>query len=385
MRVLLCLVIALAAGVRDSGEVPEDIEPEDRTAQRPDSWLVVYNQNKFLSVQWAHWYAQRREIPTRNLFGVAASSSEHLPDLATAQSEIMDPVKAYLGDNPDIEENIMGIVVGFGVPLHFGEPPEIPSIGGYSIESALQDLSNVTPWEMNLDNPHRVPPYGVLPAGGRLTKTTMLPDHYMVARLDGPNLASAKSLTMRAQAIESTMGLFSGDARTWYDYTDSAMPGGTWYWLKVAVDSQTADFDEIDWWSFDADTEQTPFDAFRFSTHDLVGWDDGRLAGTPAGARILAFDFNSWGATTLRSTSDDGARFVPNALAAGYAAAIGATGEPLCCVCPFPDTVLAALRKGWTLGEAFYMANPYDDWMWILVGDPLLRMPEWYGFAPPGP
>jgi hypothetical protein len=74
---------------------------------------------------------------------------------------------------------------------------------------------------------------------------------------------------------------------------------------------------------------------------------------------------------------------VPNALAADYAAAIGATGEPICCVGPFPDTLMAALREGWTLGEAFYLANPYDDWMWIVVGDPLLTLPEWFTYVPP--
>src|SRR5690606_33446662 len=98
--------------------------------------------------------------------------------------------------------------------------------------------------------------------------------------------------------------------------------------------------------------------------------------------RILAFNYNSYGATTVRSTTAEGGRYVPNALEAGYAAAIGATGEPFCCLGPVPGTLLAGLREGWTLGESFHIASVYDDWMWTLVGDPFLRMPSW---LPPAP
>ena len=70
------------------------------------------------------------------------------------------------------------------------------------------------------------------------------------------------------------------------------------------------------------------------------------LASPAAGSRVLCFDFNSWGAVTARSTTANGGLYVPNAIVAGWAAAVGATGEPQCCVSPFPDTLLAALREG---------------------------------------
>ena len=80
---------------------------------------------------------------------------------------------------------------------------------------------------------------------------------------------------------------------------------------------------------------------------------------------------------TVRSFDAQGGRYVPNALAAGYAAAIGATGEPGSLIAPFPWVPLASLREGWTLGEVLYLAAPYDDWVWACVGDPLLSMPQW--------
>jgi hypothetical protein len=64
-------------------------------------------------------------------------------------------------------------------------------------------------------------------------------------------------------------------------------------------------------------------------------------------------------------------------LDAGYAAAIGATGEPQSVIGPFPDTLLAGLRTGWTLGESYYLSNATDNWMWTLFGDPFLRVPDW--------
>jgi len=379
MRILPFLTAALF-GVVGLSVAVADVGPADRTADMPDSWLVLYNVNDSESVLWANWYRQVRSIPQENMLGLDASTEEHLPDLATAQAQILDPVQGYLDANPDIEQRIMGILVGYRVPGNFGQPPLVPNVGGFSVCNALQDMTNTTQWEQNLDCPHMLWPFGALPVGGRLTKATMIPGHYMTARIDAPTVSKALNLTLRAMDIESADGLFVGEIETWYDYLDPVMPGGEWYWLKRAVQDQN--LAEIPWGAFDADTDQTPNDAFRFGTHDINNWDDPRLFGSPNGPRILAFNLNSFGATTVRSCQAENGRYVPNALEAGYAAAIGATGEPQCCVCPFPDTLLAAMREGWTLGEAFYLANPYDDWMWIVVGDPFLRLPEWFVAEP---
>ena len=325
---------------------------------------------------WAEWYRDQRGIPAENMLGLSASTSEHLADLVSAQAEVFDPVKGFLSANPDIEQRIMGIVLGYRLPSHYGSPPLVPNVGGYSIANGLQDVTNKKTWEMNLDCPHAVAPYGAMPVGGRLTKATMRPGHYMVAQIDGPTLDDAKALTLRAKAIVASPRGSGGPLRVWYDYKDPVLPGGEWYWLKRAVTSP--DFAEVPWQSFNDDTDQTPADMFRLGAHDLVGWNGPRLFGAPAGPRLLAFNYNSFGATTVRSGTAEGGRYVPNALAAGYAAAIGATGEPQCCVGPFPDTLLGSIRAHWTLGEAFYLANPYDDWMWTVLGDPFLVDRLWF-------
>jgi len=327
------------------GQIP----PESRTAEMPDGWLVLYNANVPDSVAWAQWYAAERGIPSEQLLGLYTSPNENLPDKATAEAEIFAPVRNFLA-NSTIGPRIMGIVAGYAIPGYFGTGDY--GVGGYSVACALQDTTDTT-FNVNPDYPHR---WGdVLPAQ-RLTRATMTAGHYMVARIDAGSLSQAKAITLRAKEIWALRTPMFGNY-VYYDYTDAQK--GTWSTLMQTV--QNPLLAGLPWQAFDEDTAQTPLDAFRIGWHDVKNW----------------YDYNSWGATTVRSTTLDGGRFVPNAIDAGYAAAIGATAEPKTASAPYPDTLLAGLMAGWTLGECFYLANPYDDFMWEVVGDPFLRVPDW--------
>lgn len=370
----------------------QDIDPEERTAEMPDSWLVLYNVNSADSIAWAEWYRQQWNIPADHLFGIDAPLDEHLPNLQTVQSRVITPVRDLFMVLPDLEESIMGIILGYDMPGHYGNPPLNPSVGGYSVADALHDIYDDSlpanaQRETNLDNPHV---FGnVLPSGGRLTKASMETGKYMVARIDAPTLADAMALTTRAKALSDPNNYLFGE-NVYYDYYDADFPdlSNEWFWLKEATES--SELDDLPWMEFDMDNimavSHPPNDAFRFAIYKLFGWAQADFECPDPGSRVLAYHLNSYGALTIRSTTDEGGAYVPNALAAGYAAAIGATGEPQCCVGPFPDTLLAGLREGWTLGEAYYLANPFNDWMWTLVGDPYLTLPNWFDMPPnPGP
>jgi len=381
------LILALGP-VRLSGlaqPVPRVVFPEDRTADMPDSWLVLYNTSDPDSGAWAAWYCEQWGIPTANAIGLAAGVTEHLPTKAAAQAQIIEPVRSLLDNNPEIEARTMGIIVGYRLPGHYADPVA-GGPGGYSIPDALEDMydDDRPPGPMGSYggqqgyNDHDNPQFMgcMLPPEGRPTKAWMEPHRYMVARIDGPSLADAMALTTRAKYLSNPNHYVHGEY-VWWDYKDPVLPGGKWTWLRYAVEEPA--LAEMPWQEYDEDTQPTPNDAIRFGTHDVDGWNDSRLFHPSAGSRILAFDYNSWGATTVRSTTADGARFVPNALAAGYAAAIGSTCEPgSCCLGPCPETVFAGLREGWTLGESYHISDVHDDWVWTLVGDPLLRMPHWF-------
>ncbi len=382
IRTVSCLAALLGAQLAVAGsEVPAD----QRTAEMPDSWLVVYNANNPSSFAWANSYKINRGIPNENMLGVDASADEHLATQAEAETQVIGPVRNYLLSNPEIEQRIMGILVGYGVPGTYANPPA-GGPGGFSIADALEDMwddseSPADQKEFNtIDNPQFADPPTTLPIGGRLTKATMEPGRYMVARIDAPTWWAAVDITSRAMAFEFSRSSISGQ-NVYFDYIDQpALPQGEWVWLRRAVEEP--DLAGTPWQEFESDTESISNAAFRFGTHALTGWNDDRLYGGAPGAKILAFNYNSYGATTVRSTTDQGGRYVPNALAAGYLAAIGATGEPLCCLGPIPETIIAGLREGWTIGESFHIASVYDDWMWTLFADPLMKVPFWFDQDP---
>lgn len=368
-------LVAASACAAARADCPSDIP--DRTANMPDSWLVLYNLNSSESIAWAAWYQQQRAIPAENMLGLNASLNEHLPDLATAQAQIITPTRNYLLANPLLGQKVMGILLGYQLPGRYASAPV--GSGGFSIADALEDMTDDTlpPSQQkgnNFDNPQFAG--NMLPPGGRLTRATMACNRYMTARIDAPTLDVAMAMTLRALALEQPMASLYG---RWvnYDYLDPAVPPiGEWAWLRFAVEEPL--LADLPWSAFNDDTDQTPNAAFRLGTHDLVGWNDGRLYDNQPGPKVLAYNYNSYGATTVRSTTAEGGRYVPNAIVAGWAAAIGATGEPTCCLGPVPETILGALREGWTLGEAFYLADVNNDWMWTLVGDPLLKLPNWF-------
>jgi len=380
----VCLSLAASASA---------VDPAQRTADMPDSWLVLFNLNDPYSITWAAWYQGQRGIPIQNMVGLYTSTAEHLNTLQEVQDQIITPVRDLLLDDPELEQSIMGIVLGFHLPGHYGSIPNSPGTGGYAVADALQDMfdDNLSPanqFGTNLDNPHV---FGnILPAGGRLTKATMQPNRYMVARIDAPSLTTARALTYRAKALADAEATLFGQ-NVFYDFFDLDFPSQSheWFWLRSAVESP--DLASVPWTEFDIDGQAAPAlpwnDAFRFGVYKLFGWSAADFAGPNPGSRVLAYHLISFGAITVRSTIADGGVYVPNAIEAspGYAAAIGATGEPNTLVAPFPDTLLAALEQGWTLGEAFYLANPFDDLVWNLVGDPFLTLPNWFDELPPPP
>ncbi len=378
---LLLLGVALSASA---------VDPAERTADLPDSWLVLYNSSDADSTAWAAWYQQQRGIPDDHMVGLDASANEHLPNLNAAQSQIIGPVRDLLDSDAALESTVMGILLGYGLPGHYGDrpaPPSSPLPGGASLADALQDMydddlpiDEQDDW--NLANPHL---FGaILPPDGRITKAKMTsswPGLYMVARIDAPSLEEAMALTQRAQQLADPDYSLFGEF-VWYDYYDPCFPHytGEWYWLREAVEAD--ELVDLPWSEFDLDgideSSETPHDAFRFDTYQLYGWQPSDFGTTHPGGRVLAWHLNSYGALTVRSTTDENGVYVPNALAAGYASAIGATGEPFTLVGPFPDTLVAALREGWTLGEAYFLANPSNDHVWTLVGDPFLTVPNWF-------
>ena len=374
---VVCLLPAVAVA----------IDPAERTANLPDSWLLLYNANSIQSAMWANWYRQQRGIPETHVLGLDANAGEHLTDADAVQDQIISPVRDLLDNDPLLRDSVMGILLGYGLPGHYAQPPQYPSVGGYSVTDALQDMYDDDgplgvleyqggQWGYNYQCP-ALSGLIIWPEG-RPTKAWLAPDRYMTARIDAPTLTKAKALTLRALALEEPGHSLAGENVS-YDYYDPDFPTAYHEWTPLRNAVQHPELADVPWVEFDFDTEVPSGEAFRMAIYKATGWSAADFASPDPGSRVLAFDHNSWGAVTVRSTTTPGAYYVPNALEAGYAAAIGQTGEPGVAHAVYPAVLLAALREGWTLGEAYYLANPFNDWMWTLVGDPFLHLPHWFG------
>jgi len=60
-------------------------------------------------------------------------------------------------------------------------------------------------------------------------------------------------------------------------------------------------------------------------------------------------------------------------LANGITATLGPVDEPYLHTFPQPKAFFAELFKGGCLVEAYYYANPFNSWQFVLIGDPLYR------------
>lgn len=358
----------------------EEITPEQRTADMPDSWLVLYNVNDADSVTWEKWYREQWGIPESNRLGLDVPSSERI-SVSDFHNKILYPVRNHLAANPELKNRVMGILVGYHVPGNFyqdANTPELQGGGGWSVSNNLQDLQ-YEGWYKYYTSYYFVAYQEQKP---RLSKAAM-GRFFLTARIDGPSLSQAEALTTRAREITTAKKPLRGTESLYYDYMDIGSPGGDyWIGLKNAVTKMDGGSQAylFPWKEYESKTEGTPDCVMQFSYYRVTGWDQVPWASDSPGRRILGFALNSWGATTVRSTFPDaGSRYVPNALFnGGFASAIGATAEPGINGIPDPSTVVWGLSQGWTLGEAFYCANPFLHFMWEVVGDPLLRVPHWF-------
>ncbi|KKM72208.1 hypothetical protein LCGC14_1422850 [marine sediment metagenome] len=339
-----------------------DALDREATADNPENWAVLFNKNDDESREWAAWYMARRGIPLENALGLDVNTTERV-HVDYYRANIHNAVWVFLNDH----RNIMGIIVGFRVPGTFytTAAPAAPSHhggGGYSIANALANLAVISGPIQTATGAWRIFPTTPNPHYGEAipNRRTMGAGIYMTARVDGPTLEAVKRLSPLTAEITRS-GYFYHDAQ------DSSF--GEWTDL---IEAQAA-LPALPWRAFDSDSEGTPDAVFRASWHRITGWD--QRIWDQTGPRFLAIDNNSFGATTVRSTTAHGSRFVPVALfQGGYLAAIGATAEPLAGTLPDVTVLLDHLGRGERLGVAVFMANPHFNWMWELCGDPLLRL-----------
>lgn len=368
--------------------------PADFKFDTGSSVVLVYNTDMPGSRDVADHYAERRHVPPNQILGLPLPTTEVI-SRADYRDKLETPLRQFLAAQnllvmePDTAStnkdalrvksaSIRYAVLCYGVPLTIAEDPTLLEPGEDKVPAtirrngaAVDDELCLLPWP----NPHRMlsafqrnPFYGV-------TNTDLMnPAHglLMVARLDGPDAATARGLVDKALEAE-TNGLWG---RAYFDMR--GLPDGNPYkkgdeWIAAAATAaRDYGFETI------IDNQPETFsDAFPMSQIALyAGWYDWNASGPFAQPKVefmpgaFAYHLHSFGAQTLRSTTN---HWCGPLLAKGAAATMGCVDEPYLEGTPNIGVFFWRWLFGFSFGEAAYASQGVLSWQTTVIGDPLYR------------
>ncbi|MFW6059384.1 MAG: hypothetical protein ACODAQ_04340 [Phycisphaeraceae bacterium] len=349
---------------------PVTVAPNGVHGDDPARWLVIYNTADADAATWAAAYRAARGVPYANLLGLDLPLTEVIDESQFEQ--MVAAIEDYL-DRTGLDAQIMGLLAGYRVPgyvdYQVGNSLEpVPALL-HLLKSTRGGSSNV-----NADN--------ALPT--RPTQAD-LGEHFLAARLDAPDLNRALALVQRATALIEA-GLTDADhAAIWFGPFNSDGDALLSYKQRMIDWAQSVDRMRTRLpFILSGDPDQ-PAENAAFSAVDHDGflwcWDADNTAGPPAGyfadpagLRVASVQVHPFAPTapTIRSASPTNWIEVP--LDAGYAAAVASSDIYAHTALPYARPFFDALRRGWTLAEAWYLAVPILRDGLYLVGDPLLRV-----------
>ena len=370
-----------------------------RGAAPGDEVIIVYNTRMPESKSIADYYAERRHVPARQIFGFPLSTNENMSraefryDLQKPLAEALKKQKLWqiaptmihaTTNRPGrvewkpVETKIRYAVLCYGVPLRVDKDPSFNEEGLEKLrpemrrdEAAVDNELALLPLieeKPPLAGPMLNPIYTTTNAA-MLSPTNGI---LMVTRLDGPTPDIAKGLVDKALQAEAD-GLWG---RAYFDLrsiTDPAYKRGD-EWIRGASQVCRALGFEIV-----VDEHPATF-AAGFPMSQIAfyeGWYDGNVSGPFTLPKVefmpgaFAYHLHSFSAATLRSSSQNWAGPL---LAKGATITMGSVAEPY--LSGTPDVAVFTARlifSRFTFGEAAYAGQPTLSWQTTVVGDPLYR------------
>jgi uncharacterized protein (TIGR03790 family) len=347
----------------DSYIGPVIVVPKLTHAGEPARWLVVYNTADPDAASWVESYRQARGVPFANLLGLSLPLTEVID--APQYASLVTAVDGYLSQN-QLGGQVMGILSGYRVPGYV----DFIGDGPLTTASALLQTS--------------------ITGAGPVTNTNASPTSYerltfddlagyrMTARIDGPDLAAANLLVSRSSSLMAT-GLSASDSSFYFDPFAGTNPT-----------YQSAFTDMLSWATglsgmrtrlnliLSGDPSGNAEAGFTSVSDDGLYWGwsstlpDPNIFVAPAGRRALCGQIylNGASATSVRSTLPG--NWVDTPIAAGYAGVIASSRNSPVQWIPDTGALFDALRLGWTLAEAWHIAQPVLRGGFYLVGDPLM-------------
>jgi uncharacterized protein (TIGR03790 family) len=384
---ILVLALALAAGIPARG------------ADSGDQVVVVYNSRMPESKELAEYYAQRRHVPSSQVFGFdlttapEISRSEFRTSLQRPLAQLLNERKLWRMGSEVVRgtngvaarldwrvksSKIRYAVLCYGVPYRITRDANLVEPGEDRMrpefrrnEAAVDtELALLPCIELNLPlaGPLPNPLFGSTnPASFDPTNGVLL-----VTRLDGPSADIARGLVDKALQAEAD-GLWG---RAYFDLRDIADPG---YkvgddWIRGAAEvCQRMGFETVVDHKPATFPPEFPMSQIAF----YCGWYDENVSGPFTRPHVefmpgaFAYHLHSYSAVDLRSATQ---HWVGPLLAKGATITMGCVDEPY--LEGTPQVAVFASRfigLGMTFGEAAYACQPVLSWQTTFVGDPLYR------------
>jgi uncharacterized protein (TIGR03790 family) len=367
-----------------------------------ESVVVVYNKNLPESKKLAEYYAEKRAVPSSQLFGVDVTAISESMSRAEFQDKLQNPLFNWLVKQklftrnpkkpqksdpqyrPIIGAKIRYIVLCYGVPLTIArdnawkeETPDkmIDVLRGRNEAAVDADLA-LLPVSQNsflLTGPQANPFY-LGTNGAALHPTNGI---VMVTRLDGPSVDIARGLVDKALQAE-TNGLWG---RAYFDArgitpNDPALKdfkvGDDWM-KGAAVMTRRMGFDTV------LDENESTFSAGFPMSHVAfyAGWYDLHASGPFARREVefmpgaFAYHLHSLSARTVRSANQ---HWCGPLLANGATITMGSVDEPYLSGTPnIAAFVERLVYRRWKFGEAAYICQGTLSWQTTVIGDPLYQ------------
>jgi uncharacterized protein (TIGR03790 family) len=340
-------------------------------ALEPHELLVIANKKNGDSIELAHFYMQKRNIPIKNLIIINTTDKESC-SRESYETEIKNPVRYYFTQHPVESRAIRCVVLMYGMPLKI-----LPAEGQDDYQktdraSVDSEIALVRMLDYSLEGWILNPFFFRYQKRNELTISK--DDILMVSRIDGPTLDIAKRIITDSIDVEKT-GLSGNayfDAR-WsfpdirpleghaaYDYAihRSAQVLGQTNMMMVVIDDKESLFKQGS--NLDAALYCGWYSLGKYV--DAFKWQKGSV-----GYHIASSE-----CTTLKKPNSQ--VWCKMMLEKGIAATIGPVFEPYAEAFPVPDIFFGFLVDGYlSLAECYILSTRFLSWQMVLIGDPLYK------------
>jgi uncharacterized protein (TIGR03790 family) len=382
---LLLLLLALAPRLAHAGG---------------DEVVVVYNSRMPESKAVAEHYAEVRQVPIRQVFGLTLSTNEEISRAEFCNSLQLPLAKKLESDGlwkfgsvtllatngqPQhavtkiIASKIRYAVLCYGVPLKISADPDIHEAVAEKMQPVLRrneaSVDSELAWlplsrmSFPLTGPFPNWLYGTTNAASLNPTNGIL----LVARLDGPGAEIASGLVDKAVQAErdGLWGRAYFDARGIPRTDTNYFLGDQWILTAAQVARQLGFETTVD------DQSETFSESFPMSHIAIYfGWYDGAVSGPFTLPKVefmpgaIAYHLHSYSASTLHSATEN---WCGPLLAKGATCTMGCVYEPYLGYTPNVAFFMQALASKYTFGEAAWASQPGLSWQTTVIGDPLYR------------